>query len=84
MKIKLSTRNVYGDNVLQAACDRSEALFQLIKNRSHLKAIELPLLAKMGFEIEIVGELRALSSEMTEHEVPHNKIGAQLFIKNKD
>jgi hypothetical protein len=64
MKIKFKTRNVYRENVLISASPESDALFELLKPRQHLKPSELIWVSKMGFEIEIVGEKRELDQEM--------------------
>lgn len=59
-----------------ADCPASQALFELIGSRQYLKPLDLPLVAKMGFTIEITGNIHPLSQEMVE-----NKLG---FKKHKE
>lgn len=76
MKIKFKSTKIYYDNVLMAACPASEALFELIGSRQYLRPLDLPLVSKMGFDIEITGNIHPLSEEMVEKEL--------RFGKNKD
>jgi hypothetical protein len=62
-KIRLRAKHLSGRLHLIAACPVSEALFELIKNRSTIFPVELPLLVRMGFEIEYSGDLRELKEE---------------------
>jgi len=74
MKIYFKTRSVYRENVIIAhpECKRAEALFRLI-NRNHLKPNELPDVGRLGLEIEIVGDLQQLTTEMREKKIEHQQ-----------
>lgn len=73
MKIRLKTRWVYGENRFTPACEKSEALFQLLTNRQYIKPSELTLLGKMGYELELVGDTHELSKELEKHDMELNR-----------
>lgn len=79
MKIKLKTRRVYGTNAILPACNRSEALFKLI-GRPTLTMQELSTVFKMGFEIEIVGEVKELASDLKDNDIPHSRVPGRIVI----
>ena len=58
-----NTRYNYGKAHILPLSPHSKALFQLLK-RDHLEPIELPLVAQMGFEIDITGDTRELATMM--------------------
>ena len=70
MKITFKTRYIYNENVLTSACPKSEALFEILSPRKTLKPSELPWVAKMGFEIELLGDVKEFSkSEGKRHQL---------------
>lgn len=62
MKIKLKVYYRYNVASFVGGCEASNALLTLLKRP--LKASELPLLGKIGFEIEYEGDKRELEREM--------------------
>lgn len=80
MKIRLKTRHVYRENVLIADSPEADALFQLLYPRQSLKPSELPLLGKMGFDIEIIGDTRELGHEMISNGMPYTKESGDIKI----
>lgn len=81
MKIKLKSRWVYRENMIMAACPRSEALFELLQNRHTLRPTDLALLGRMGFEVELVGDTPQLSAEMNKKEIKHHREGATIVTE---
>jgi hypothetical protein len=65
VKIILKSRWIGGENVILSACPVSEALFELLENRKTLRAKDLRLIAKMGFNIELIGDTQPLINEMS-------------------
>lgn len=72
-KISFKTRYIYGKPHIYANCPKSEALFQLLR-RGEIETYELPLIGKLGFDIEIIGDTGELSSEMDRKELAYQKI----------
>jgi hypothetical protein len=77
MKMLFKTRYNYGKANILPLSPESQALFQLLK-RSHLEPVELPLVAQMGFEIDISGDTRELATQMGE--VPFEMKDGQIKI----
>lgn len=80
MKIKLKSKRVYSENLLFAACPVSQALFELIGNKQSFRPMELSLLGRIGFEIEIVGETHPLSEEMNRESIKFDKIDGTIKV----
>jgi len=51
--------------VYMPMCDASRALLKICK-RDHLNSHELPLLKDLGFDIEIIGNLKGVVKELRE------------------
>lgn len=81
MKIRFKTRRVYGENIIIPFDERSEALFMVIK-RSHINIPDLYWLGKVGFEVEIVGEVKDLSIEMKKKGVNFKKQEGAIFYED--
>lgn len=69
--IKLKTRFIQGRSEIYSDSPEADALFRLMK-RKHLSPMELPEVAKMGFDINICGEKKQLKQEMTTFNVEVN------------
>ncbi len=69
--IKLKTRLINGRSEIYSDSPEADALFRLLK-RKHLSPMELPEIAKMGFDINICGEKKQLKQEMTSFDVEVN------------
>jgi hypothetical protein len=78
MKIILKSRWINGENVIMSACPVSEALFQLLENRNTLRIKDLRLIAKMGFEMELVGDRQPLANEMSLSDISYKKKGGNI------
>ena len=81
MKIKFKTRHIYRENVMISASPEADALFELLKPRQSLRPNELTWVAKMGFEIEIVGDVQELGKELKGKDLPHIKERGEIKIK---
>jgi hypothetical protein len=81
MKIKFKSKRVYYDNLLFPACPVSQALMELIGNRPALKPMELSLVGKMGFDVEIVGEVYPLTQEMNKSNIEFKKTKEGIKVK---
>lgn len=56
MKLQLKSRFIYGENRLVPNCEKSEALFELLKpGKTYLVPTDLIKLKKMGYETEVTG-----------------------------
>jgi len=65
VKIILKARWIGGENVILSGCPVSEALFELLENRKTLRAKDLRLIAKMGFNIELIGDTQPFINEIS-------------------
>lgn len=65
MKITFKSRWLGGENVILSGCPVSEALFELLENRKTLRVKDLRLIAKMGFNIELIGDTQYFMNEMS-------------------
>lgn len=63
-----------------SASPEADALFELLKPRQSLKPNELMWVAKMGFEIEIIGDTRELGHEMSKGDLPYAKEKGEIKI----
>lgn len=50
-------------------CPASEALFKLMR-RQNILPVELELVSRMGFKVEITGEMRRTLSELKRNDIP--------------
>ena len=82
MKMKFKGRYNYGKCQILADSEEATALFNLLR-RSYIEADELPWIGKMGFDIEIRGDVREIAGYMkkrdSEFEIDENR---NIFIKN--
>lgn len=80
-KIKFSASKVYTQTHLRAACPLSQVLFVLLK-RSTLHSDELKYVGQLGFDIEIIGDFKAVKNDQ---EGPKLRITAQgVFVDDDD
>lgn len=67
-KMTLTARRIYGRIYLKPGCDKSHALMSLLSNskgpRSTIDTNELSLVSKMGFDIDIVGDVKEFKQEI--------------------
>ena len=63
-KIKFNARSIYGKIHMNPACEASEALSQLLGTRRSLETNELHWVHKMGFDVEVVGDMREYKRDM--------------------
>jgi len=59
-------RYIHGKVYLKPGCDKSTALMDLLSKgpRGTLETTELPLLGRMGFEIDVRGDMKEFREEM--------------------
>ncbi len=81
MIIKFKSRFVYGQSIFTAACPRSEALFQLLRNREAINSSELSIIGKMGYEIQFVGDTHELSKELQTKDINYRKTPKGLMVE---
>jgi hypothetical protein len=63
-KMKFNARYMHGKVNMNPACDASEALSQLLGTRRSLETNELHLVHKMGFDVEIVGDVKEYKKDI--------------------
>ena len=66
-KIKFIARSIYKKIYLKPACDKSIALCDLLSRgpRATLESSDLAIVGRMGFDIEIVGDVKELKKEQS-------------------
>lgn len=72
-KMKFNARHIYGKVHMNPACESSEALAQLLGTRRALETNELHLVSKMGFDVEIVGDVKEYKKDMKRVEAEHGE-----------
>lgn len=66
----LKTRYNNRDAHILPACPEADALFELMR-RGTLTPQELPLIGRMGFDVEIIGDVKELSLNLKRTNLPH-------------
>jgi hypothetical protein len=67
-KIRFSASKVYTQTHLKAACPVSDSLFLLLK-RSTIHSNELMYVGQMGFEIELIGDIKPVVNDIGKSKV---------------
>jgi hypothetical protein len=81
MEMKLKSQFIYGENRLYPNCEKSTALFELLKPaKSNLVPTDLINLKKMGYEVEVTGGTRGLAAELKKRDISasFNLVGGQI------
>lgn len=85
-----ATKN-YNETVLLPGCSKSEALYSLLnlkgKTKGYLNMTDLPHLSRMGFTVDVQGNVKAVSRDlgdtslMKNPEIPPNYLYKHTKIK---
>lgn len=65
--MRFIARHIYGKVHIKPDCEKSEALMELLKcggSRSTLEPKELSNISRMGFQIDIKGDIKELKNEL--------------------
>ena len=70
-KMRFIARHICNKIYLKPSCDKSFALMELLSQkgpRGTLETNELPSVARMGFEIDVVGDVKEFKKEVKRSE----------------
>jgi hypothetical protein len=80
MKMRLKGQHTYGKVIILSDSPEAQALFTLLK-KSSLEPTDLPLVAKMGFEVEVGGLVSELHRNLKEQDIDHTIKKGEINIK---
>lgn len=68
--MKLKVESIYGVSRFFPACVEAEALFDLIRPKTHLTSEDLPHIYKLGFEVEFTKHVQPFLMQAKETDFP--------------